>query len=105
MSPIRELAETVVGAVALTFGAVVGATVYLTGSLASVPGAVDRLLAALALAALPPLSAAAWPNLVALAVGAAAAIRLDDRLGVRLAALVAAYVSLAIALHYAAGPA
>ena len=105
MSELEELAETGVGSLVLAFGVVTGAAVYSSGSLEAVPVAVDQYTYALRMAFLPALSVAAWPNLVAGVTGTVAAVRVQDRRTIRLAAFIAVYLFLAIVLHYTVAPA
>lgn len=101
MSELDELVETGFGALVLAFGVVAGATVYSSGSIGAVHGVFSRFTYALALAFLPTLSIAAWPNVVAGAAGVGSAAKLRGPVTFRATGFVASYVFLAIVLHYA----
>ncbi|MCU4925619.1 hypothetical protein OB905_06415 [Halobacteria archaeon AArc-dxtr1] len=100
MSDIGDLAETGLGVLVLAFGFVTAATVYVTGSLASLPVILDRFAGALVLAMVPSMSLAAWPTAIALFAGLFAALRIDDRAAIRLSAFLAVYLFLAVLLYY-----
>lgn len=104
MVDVTDIVETGFGAAVLAFGVVAGTAVYVAGSLAVVPGAVDSFAYGLSMTILPTLSLAAWPNVVAGAVGIGAAWTLEEPPTYRFAAFVAVYVFLAVVSHSLLGP-
>ena len=102
MLDLEELVETGVVTVALSFGVITGATVFLSGSLDGVAVVATRFFAALKLTLVPSPSLASWPNVVGVAVAVAGAFKLDDEFGLKLAAFLAAYLFVTLCLHYVA---
>lgn len=100
MGTLEELLETGIGSLVLTFGVVAGASVYVTGSLDGLSVVAWRFARAVVLAFLPPLSSAAWPNVVAALAGVGAAVALEGSGTLRAAGFVAVYVAVAVLVHY-----
>lgn len=105
MSDLDDLVETGVGALVLAFGVVAGAAVYSSGSIGVVSTVFGRFAYALSATLLPSLSLSAWPNVVALVAGVAAAVEIDGPRATRVAGFVATYLFLSVVVHYAVGPA
>ena len=105
MGTLEELLETGVGALVLSFGLVAGVSVYLTGSTASLPTVAGRFARAVVVTVLPPLSSAAWPNVVAALAGIGVVATLEESYTIRAAGFVAAYVAIAVLIHYLLVPA
>ena len=104
MSEFEDIVETGFGALVLSFGVLAGAAVYSSGSVGAVPGVLERFADALWLTFVPPLSAGAWPNVVALLLGCLVVAELEESWSIRLAGFVATYVSVAVVLLYATAP-
>ena len=105
MGTLEELFETGLGALVLSFGVVAGVSVYWTGSLDGLSAVGWRFARAVALTFLPPLSSAAWPNVLAALTGVGVVATLEESYTLRAAGFVAAYVAVAVLVHYLLVPA